>query len=90
MRITVSISSILRLSIPHVSIPRFEDSRIDVSGIPGTAHHDELAALHDRLAMFHQAAQGRVDALREQLHTAEGFARQIEEQIARHPRQPNA
>ncbi|AGZ42273.1 MerR family transcriptional regulator [Actinoplanes friuliensis] len=50
----------------------------------GTARGDELAALRDRLAMFHEAALVRVQALREQLDTAEGFARQIQDQIDVH------
>jgi DNA-binding transcriptional MerR regulator len=50
----------------------------------GAAQGEHLAALRDRLAMFHQAAEERVQALREQLHTAEGFAQQIREQIDRH------
>lgn len=45
---------------------------------------DERAHLRDRLAMFHTAAHTRVQALREQLATAEGFAQQIQEQISRH------
>jgi MerR family transcriptional regulator, copper efflux regulator len=50
----------------------------------GTADTAELAALRDRLAMYHQAALARVQALREQLATAEGFAQQIQEQINLH------
>ena len=50
----------------------------------GTAGEDELAGLRDRLALYHQAALARVQALREQLATAEGFAQQIEEQMDRH------
>ncbi|MEU4245644.1 MerR family transcriptional regulator [Actinoplanes sp. NPDC026619] len=46
-----------------------------------TAHGDERDALLDRLAMFHAAAQNRVEALREQLATAEGFAQQIQGHI---------
>lgn len=49
-----------------------------------TAHGKERAALQDRLAMFHTAAQSRVQALREQLATAEGFAQQIQDHIDRH------
>ena len=49
-----------------------------------TAEGDERAVLQDRLAMFHTAAQHRVRALREELATAEGFARQIEEHIEHH------
>ncbi|MFE0593905.1 MerR family transcriptional regulator [Micromonospora echinospora] len=51
-----------------------------------TATGDGRAALQDRLAMFHTAAQNRVQALREQLATAEGFAQQIQDEIARHNR----
>jgi len=51
----------------------------------GTVQGQQRAALHDRLATFHQAAQARVQTLREQLHIAEGFAQQIQEQIDRHP-----
>ena len=46
--------------------------------------HRERAALLDRLAMFHTAAQTRVETLREQLTTAEGFAQQIQSHIAEH------
>ena len=49
-----------------------------------TARGDERAALQDRLAMFHTAAQVRVRALREQLATAEGFAQQIQDHIDLH------
>lgn len=49
-----------------------------------TAHDDERAALQDRLAMFHTIAQTRVQALREQLATAEGFAQQIQDHINLH------
>ena len=45
---------------------------------------DDRAALQEHLAMFHTAAQNRVQALREQLVMAEGFASQIEGQIHRH------
>lgn len=38
------------------------------------AAHPEDAALSDRLRMFHEAATARVQALREQLAIAEGFA----------------
>ena len=50
----------------------------------GTEDTGELAALRDRLAMYHQAALARVQALRDQLATAEGFARQIREQMNLH------
>ena len=43
-------------------------------------------ALRDRLAMFHEAALARVQALREQLETAEGFAAQIAAQMSAHAR----
>jgi MerR family copper efflux transcriptional regulator len=49
-----------------------------------TAHGAARAALHERLAMFHTAAQARVQALREQLATAEGFAQQIQDHIDLH------
>jgi MerR family transcriptional regulator, copper efflux regulator len=42
------------------------------------------AALQDRLGMFHAAAQARVQALRDQLAMAEGFAQQIQDQIDLH------
>jgi DNA-binding transcriptional MerR regulator len=47
----------------------------------GTADGDHRAALQDRLAMFHTAARHRVETLREQLATAEGFAQQIQDHI---------
>ncbi|MEU8230487.1 MerR family transcriptional regulator [Actinoplanes sp. NPDC048967] len=49
-----------------------------------TAEGDERAGLQDRLAMFHTAAQARVQALREQLITAEGFAQHIQDHIELH------
>ena len=49
-----------------------------------TATGTERDALLDRLAMFHTAAQSRVEALREQLATAEGFAQQIQQHLDRH------
>lgn len=48
------------------------------------ADGDDRIQLLDRLAMFHTAAQTRVQALREQLDTAEGFAHQIQEQMDQH------
>ncbi|MEU4555358.1 MerR family transcriptional regulator [Micromonospora violae] len=51
-----------------------------------TTDGDARAALLDRLALFHTAAQSRVHALRQQLAMAEGFARQIQEQIDLHNR----
>lgn len=49
-----------------------------------TTPGDERILLRERLAMFHAAAQARVQALRDQLATAEGFAAQIQDQIDRH------
>ncbi len=51
-----------------------------------TATSNERAALLDRLATFHTAARTRVQALREQLTMAEGFAQQIQDQINQHTR----
>ncbi|MFC7546649.1 MerR family transcriptional regulator [Plantactinospora sp. GCM10030261] len=42
------------------------------------------ATLRERLAMFHTAAQTRMNTLREQLATAESFAQQMQEQINLH------
>ncbi|MFY1703125.1 MerR family transcriptional regulator [Micromonospora sp. WMMA1923] len=50
----------------------------------GRTPDTERAALRERLATFQTAAQTRVSALREQLATAEGFARQMQDQIDRH------
>lgn len=44
----------------------------------------DRTALLDRLALFHTAATARVEALREQLGTAEGFAGTLREQLDRH------
>jgi DNA-binding transcriptional MerR regulator len=49
-----------------------------------SAEGSQRAALQDRLVMFHTGAQARVEALREQLATAEGFAQQIQHQINLH------
>ncbi|MFR9778128.1 MerR family transcriptional regulator [Micromonospora sp. MS34] len=48
------------------------------------ARGDERAALLARLTTFHTAARDRVRALREQLATAEGFARQIQDHLDQH------
>ncbi|MFY1576854.1 MerR family transcriptional regulator [Verrucosispora sp. WMMD703] len=50
------------------------------------ADDDERRALLDRLAMFHTLATTRVDALREQLATAEGFADTLRQRIDKHTR----
>ncbi|MFI7549094.1 MerR family transcriptional regulator [Micromonospora sediminimaris] len=50
------------------------------------ADDDERPALLDRLAMFHTLATTRVDALREQLATAEGFADTLCQRIDKHTR----
>jgi DNA-binding transcriptional MerR regulator len=49
-----------------------------------SAEGSQRVALQDRLVTFHTAAQVRVEALREQLATAEGFAQQIQHQIDLH------
>ena len=49
-----------------------------------TAAGTERDALLERLAMFHTAAQSRVEALSEQLATADGFAQQIQHHLDRH------
>lgn len=51
-----------------------------------TTPDESRAALREQLAMFHAAAQARVQALREQLATAEGFAEQMREQVTLHHR----
>nr|WP_247673007.1 MerR family transcriptional regulator [Micromonospora sp. C51] len=51
-----------------------------------TAEDDQRRALLDRLAMFHTLATTRVDALREQLTTAEGFADTLRQRIDKHTR----
>jgi MerR family copper efflux transcriptional regulator len=56
---------------------------LDSLGDPATGA-DDRAALQERLATFHTAARDRVQALRDQLAMAEGFAGQIEEQIHLH------
>jgi MerR family copper efflux transcriptional regulator len=48
------------------------------------AQGEQRAELQDRLAMYHHAAQNRVQALREQLATAEGFAQQLQNHIDQH------
>ncbi|MER7461133.1 MerR family transcriptional regulator [Micromonospora sp. NPDC126480] len=54
-----------------------------LDGLP-TAGEDERPALLDRLGMFHTIAAARVDALREQLATAEGFADTLRHHLGRH------
>ncbi|MBM0230847.1 MerR family transcriptional regulator [Micromonospora sp. STR1_7] len=56
-----------------------------LDALPG-ADGDERVALQNRLATFHTAAQTRVQALRAQLATAEGFAQQIQGHIDQHNR----
>ncbi|MFI6243191.1 MerR family transcriptional regulator [Micromonospora sp. NPDC050795] len=49
-----------------------------------TADEDDRPALLDRLGMFHTVATARVDSLREQLATAEGFADTLRHQLDQH------
>jgi MerR family copper efflux transcriptional regulator len=56
---------------------------LDALGDPAVTG-DDRAVLQDRLAAFGTAARDRVQQLRDQLDMAEGFARQIAEQIRRH------
>ncbi|SCG62250.1 MerR family transcriptional regulator [Micromonospora halophytica] len=49
-----------------------------------TAGEEDRPALLDRLGMFHTVATARVDALREQLATAEGFADTLHHQLDQH------
>lgn len=51
-----------------------------------SAQDDTRAALQHRLATFHTAVQTRVQQLRTQLATAEGFAQQIQDHIDEHRR----
>jgi DNA-binding transcriptional MerR regulator len=53
-----------------------------------TAGEDDRPTLLDRLGMFHVVATGRVDALREQLATAEGFADTLRHQLDQYELQP--
>jgi DNA-binding transcriptional MerR regulator len=48
----------------------------DLTGRPGDP------VLHDRLRLFHEAATARVEALRDQLVVAEGFAGTLAERLA--------
>ncbi|MEV7230501.1 MULTISPECIES: MerR family transcriptional regulator [Polymorphospora] len=57
-----------------------------LDALSGTDPGDERTALLERLAMFHRAAMARVQALRDQLATAEGFARQMQDQLDIHRR----
>ncbi|WP_431918800.1 MerR family transcriptional regulator [Micromonospora wenchangensis] len=50
----------------------------------GTATGADRAALLDRLGTFHQAATGRVAALRDQLAMAEGFAGTLHDRLDHH------
>jgi DNA-binding transcriptional MerR regulator len=45
---------------------------------------EQRTRLRERLTMFHAAAHARVQALRDQLATAEGFAQQLQDQISLH------
>jgi MerR family copper efflux transcriptional regulator len=51
-----------------------------------TAHAGDRGALLQRLAGYHEAAQSRVQQLREQLGTAEGFAEQMRDHLDQHTR----
>lgn len=57
---------------------------LDILDAVATAQADDRPALRERLARFHTAVHHRVEALREQLATAEGFARQIRDHIDPH------
>ncbi len=52
-----------------------------------TAGADQRPALLDRLGMFHTVATARVDALREKLATAEGFADTLRRHLHQHTRE---
>jgi DNA-binding transcriptional MerR regulator len=54
-----------------------------LDALPTADAHDRPALL-DRLGMFHTVATARVDALREQLATAEGFADTLRHQLDQH------
>ncbi|MEU8661682.1 MerR family transcriptional regulator [Actinoplanes philippinensis] len=49
-----------------------------------TAGAGDRAALLERLAGYHDAARARVQALRDQLATAEGFAQQMHDHLRQH------
>ncbi|MGI5180334.1 MerR family transcriptional regulator [Dactylosporangium sp. CA-152071] len=49
-----------------------------------TADAERRVVLLDRLTVFRDAARARVQALRDQLDTAEGFARQLQEHLDIH------
>ncbi|MBQ1075652.1 MerR family transcriptional regulator [Micromonospora sp. C31] len=49
-----------------------------------TADESDRPALLDRIGMFHTVATARVNALREQLATAEGFADTLRRQLDQH------
>ncbi|MFC6568688.1 MerR family transcriptional regulator [Actinoplanes utahensis] len=49
-----------------------------------TAGTGERTALLQRLAGYHEAAQARVQTLRDQLGTAEGFAQQMQDHLDHH------
>jgi DNA-binding transcriptional MerR regulator len=51
-----------------------------------TAGAGDRETLLSRLAGYHEAAAARVQTLRDQLATAEGFAQQMQEHLAQHSR----
>ncbi len=51
-----------------------------------TADTGDRGALMDRLAGYHEAAETRVQTLRDQLAHAEGFAREMREHLNQHRR----
>jgi DNA-binding transcriptional MerR regulator len=57
-----------------------------LDGLEKAPTEPERAELLDRLSMFHEAARARVDAVREQLEVAEGFAGDLRAELARQQR----
>ncbi|MBX7267684.1 MerR family transcriptional regulator [Micromonospora sp. Llam7] len=65
------------------TLDEMRDLLVVLDALP-TAGEDDRRALLDRLGMFHSVATARVDALREQLATAEGFADTLRHQLDQH------
>lgn len=51
-------------------------------------HSVDRAALLERLSMYHEAAEQRINALRAQLDTAVDFANQLQQHLDQHTHQP--
>lgn len=74
---------IKRMKPLEFSLEETRDLLLTLDALETAPPGDERDALVERLEMFHEAAQARVAAAREQLEIADGFAADLQQEIAR-------